>query len=59
MNIAWTGKTEGYSRIPGQGEANLTAGASYAHITSNNTIEGTQWSALPQVGDTPLVSDAS
>ena len=58
-NIAWTGKIEGYSRIPGQGELNLTARASYAHITSNNTIEGTQWSALPQVGDTPLVSDAS
>ena len=59
VNIAGTGKTEGYSRIPGQGEVNLTAGASYAHITSNNTIEGTEWSALPQLGDTPLVADAS
>jgi phosphoserine aminotransferase len=29
------------------------------HITSNNTIEGTQWHALPDVGDAPLVSDAS
>jgi phosphoserine aminotransferase len=29
------------------------------HITSNNTIEGTQWRTLPDVGDVPLVSDAS
>ena len=37
----------------------LTDGAAYVHITSNNTIEGTQWQALPDVGDAPLVSDAS
>ena len=29
------------------------------HITSNNTIEGTEWHALPEVGGAPLVSDAS
>ena len=28
-------------------------------MTSNNTIEGTQWKALPAVGEVPLVSDAS
>jgi phosphoserine aminotransferase len=28
-------------------------------VTSNNTIEGTQWQRLPQVGGAPLVSDAS
>jgi len=28
-------------------------------MTSNNTIEGTQWHRLPAVGDAPLVSDAS
>jgi phosphoserine aminotransferase len=28
-------------------------------MTSNNTIEGTQWKALPAVGEAPLVSDAS
>ncbi len=59
VNVAGTGMTEGYSRIPAQGELSLTSGAAYAHITSNNTIEGTQWSALPDVGDTPLVGDAS
>src|SRR4030095_8845217 len=28
-------------------------------MTSNNTIEGTQWKDLPNTGETPLVSDAS
>jgi phosphoserine aminotransferase len=28
-------------------------------MTSNNTIEGTEWKTLPQVGDAPLVSDTS
>ena len=28
-------------------------------MTSNNTIEGTQWKTLPVIGDAPLVSDAS
>ena len=33
--------------------------AAYLHITSNNTIEGTQWSSFPQAGNVPLVSDMS
>jgi phosphoserine aminotransferase len=28
-------------------------------MTSNNTIEGTEWKAPPDVGETPLVTDAS
>jgi len=33
--------------------------AAYLHITSNNTIEGTQWTAFPDTGQVPLVSDMS
>jgi phosphoserine aminotransferase len=40
-------------------ELKLTAGAAYVHMTSNNTIEGTQWKSLPHVGEAPLVSDTS
>ena len=29
------------------------------HITSNNTIEGTEWHTLPDTGSVPLVADAS
>jgi phosphoserine aminotransferase len=33
--------------------------AAYLHITSNNTIRGTQWSEFPDSGNVPLVSDMS
>jgi len=59
VNIAASTKTDKYSRIPAQHELKLTSGAAYAHITSNNTIEGTEWKVLPDVGDAPLVADAS
>ena len=36
----------------------LPADASYLHITTNNTVEGTQWHSYPQV-NVPLVGDMS
>ena len=42
-----------------QAELKLTPGAAYVHMTSNNTIEGTEYKTLPDVGDVPLVSDTS
>lgn len=59
VNIAATTKSDGYARIPRQDELKLTSGAAYVHITTNNTIEGTEWRALPDVADAPLVADAS
>src|SRR5438876_4622672 len=58
-NIAATTKADNYSRLPDAAEIRLTPGAAYVHMTSNNTIEGTQWKSLPQAGDAPLVSDTS
>jgi phosphoserine aminotransferase len=58
-NIAATTKGEDYSRVPRQDELKLTPGAAYVHMTSNNTIEGTEAKELPDVGDVPLVSDTS
>src|SRR5947207_2390407 len=59
VNIAATTAADNYSRIPAQSELKLTPGAAYVHMTSNNTIEGTEWKTLPAVGDPPLVSDTS
>lgn len=59
VHVAASTRAERFTRIPRQEELSLTPGAAYVHITSNNTIEGTQWHALPDVGDVPLVSDAS
>ena len=33
--------------------------ASYVHMCTNNTIEGTQWKTLPDTGNAPLVADMS
>ena len=59
VNVAATTEGDNFNRIPATGEWRLTPGAAYVHITSNNTIEGTQWKGLPDTGDVPLVSDAS
>ena len=37
----------------------LNSDAAYLHITSNNTIFGTQWSSFPDTGSVPLVCDMS
>jgi len=53
-------KDSGHNHIPAMPDAATYAGASYVHVTSNNTIFGTQWSALPKLaGDVPLVVDLS
>ncbi|HKB11610.1 MAG TPA: 3-phosphoserine/phosphohydroxythreonine transaminase [Vicinamibacterales bacterium] len=59
VNVAASTKSDNYSRLPRQEELKLTPGAAYVHMTSNNTIEGTEYKTLPSVGDAPLVSDTS
>jgi phosphoserine aminotransferase len=59
VNIAGTTKGDNYARLPTDQELRLTPGAAYVHMTSNNTIEGTEYRRLPEVGDRPLVSDTS
>jgi phosphoserine aminotransferase len=59
VNIAATTRDDGYARIPAQSELKLSPGAAYVHMTSNNTIEGTEWKTLPDVGSAPLVNDTS
>src|SRR5262249_4497173 len=59
VNVAATTKDEGYSRVPRPNELKLTPGAAYVHMTSNNTIEGTEYKELPATDGAPLVSDTS
>jgi len=59
VNIAGTTESENFTRIPAQGELKLDRDAAYVHFTSNNTIYGTEWKSEPEVGDIPLVCDAS
>lgn len=46
------------ARMPRPAELELTAGAAYLHITSNETISGAQWKAFPDSAS-PLVADMS
>ena len=48
-----------FKRIPKQSELKLDPDASYVHYTSNNTIFGTQFHTEPEVGNVPLICDAS
>jgi phosphoserine aminotransferase len=59
VKIAATTKAENFSRVPQQGELTLDPGAAYVHYTTNNTIFGTEWHYLPDVGSVPLVADTS
>ncbi len=59
VNVVGSTKADHYSRIPAQSELALTKGAAYVHMTSNNTIEGTEFKRLPDVGEAPLVNDTS
>jgi phosphoserine aminotransferase len=48
-----------YTRIPTQRELELDPAATYVHLTSNNTLFGTQWFDFPDAGSVPLVCDMS
>lgn len=52
-------KEEKYRRIPTVDELRYDATDAYVHVTSNNTIFGTQWSEFPDTGDVPLIADMS
>jgi len=57
--VAWDGKHDNYVRVPRQEELDLDPDAAYVHITSNETIQGVQFAAEPEVGEVPLVCDSS
>ena len=59
VNIAGSTEEEGFTKLPKQEELKLDPDASYVHFTSNNTIYGTQYKTEPEVGNVPLVCDAS
>lgn len=52
-----TGPDGRHARIPALGELMIDPRAAYLHITTNNTIFGTQWRTLPDTKGVPLVAD--
>ncbi len=57
--IIYSAKESNFDRIPDPAEVSPDDNAAYVHITSNNTIHGTQWQDLPDFGDIPLIADMS
>jgi phosphoserine aminotransferase len=58
VNIAADCGKEIPTRVPTAEELNLSEGAAYLHITSNETISGAQWKSFPKT-EAPLIADMS
>lgn len=52
-------KENQYRSIPALADIHFNEEDAYVHITSNNTIYGTQWKEYPETGNVPLVADMS
>jgi phosphoserine aminotransferase len=57
IQIVASSKDKNYSYIPRR--IRINKDAVYVHITSNNTIKGTQWPEFPNTNGVPIVSDMS
>ncbi|MCP4584251.1 MAG: 3-phosphoserine/phosphohydroxythreonine transaminase [candidate division Zixibacteria bacterium] len=59
MHLAGSSKDDGYMFIPKQADLDIPGDAAYLHITTNNTIKGTQYQYIPETGGLPLIADMS
>lgn len=59
VNICASSKASNYDRIPVIRHWKMSEKPSYIHITSNNTVAGTQYHSFPETGDIPLIADMS
>ncbi len=57
VTVVASSKDRNYAYIPK--DIKFTNDADYVHITSNNTIKGTQWQKFPDTGNVPLIADMS
>lgn len=56
--VLWDGKEENYGRLPRADEFSAGSDLSYLHVTTNNTIFGTEFLSFPK-SEAPLVLDMS
>ncbi len=59
ITILASSKEQNFSEIPNINSENIEANSDYVHITTNNTIEGTRFTRIPDTGELPLVADMS
>ncbi len=56
-HLAGSSKEDGFTYIPK--EIDFPSDSAYLHITTNNTIKGTQYHFIPETGNVPLIADMS
>lgn len=59
VHIAYDGKENNYTHIPGQDELDIRDDIDYVHLCTNNTIYGTEWDYIPDTKGIPLIADMS
>jgi len=59
VNVVASSEDKTFSYIPELDKSKFNPEADYFHITMNNTIYGTRFTKLPEVGNVPLVTDMS
>ena len=59
VRVAGSSKPDGYRYIPALSNLDINPNDAYVHLTSNNTIYGSQWNEFPDTGDVPLIADMS
>jgi phosphoserine aminotransferase len=57
VNVVASSEDKNFSYVPR--DIPFAKDAAYVHITSNNTIKGTQWTSFPETGGPPLIADMS
>jgi phosphoserine aminotransferase len=59
VHVAATTEADKFTRIPRPEEIKIDPASVYVHVTSNETIDGTQWAQYPDPGKIPMVCDMS
>lgn len=59
VHCPFSSSDSGYDRVPKDSELDFSDSPEYVHITSNNTVAGTQFPTEPETNGIPLVCDAS
>lgn len=57
--VVASSEADKYMKLPDLSQLELPANTAYVHVTSNETIEGVQFTEFPDTGEIPLVVDMS
>ena len=55
--VVWTGKSEGFRKLPSASELELSSKAAYLHYVSNETVEGLEFPYIPEKDNVPIICD--